>query len=146
MHVVDATGKFGAKPEPSSYIALFSSTPGKLTNEVEQMKEGFICGQDKVVDFVTLSMEYGCLTYDDTEGGWSQSDIPTIHVNDESKVDERITQVSIDTKGSVRWSLAINAEEIEDFTFKGIMYFCQCAPFSFCLAYCSLCFILILLT
>ncbi|KAJ0103362.1 hypothetical protein Patl1_06095 [Pistacia atlantica] len=63
-------------------------------------------------------MEYGCLTYDDTEGGWSQSDIPTIHANDESKVDERITQVSIDTKDSVRWSLAINAEEIEDFTFK----------------------------
>ncbi|XP_031251917.1 endoplasmic reticulum metallopeptidase 1 [Pistacia vera] len=118
VHVVDATGKFGAKPEPSSYIALFSSTPGKLTKEVEQMKEGFICGQDKVVDFVTLSMEYGCLTYDDTEGGWSQSDIPTIHANYESKVDERITQVSIDTKDSVRWSLAINAEEIEDFTFK----------------------------
>ncbi|KAJ0101708.1 hypothetical protein Patl1_06096 [Pistacia atlantica] len=44
VHVVDATGKFGAKPEPSSYIALFSSTPGKLTKEVEQMKEGFICG------------------------------------------------------------------------------------------------------
>lgn len=119
MHVVDATGKFGGKPEPSSYVALYSTTPGKLTKEVEQIKEGFVCGRDKVIDFVTLSMEYGCLTYDDTDDGWSQSDIPTIHVVSDNKGSERITQLSVDTKGSVRWSIAINAKEIEDYTFKG---------------------------
>ena len=27
--------------------------------------------------------------------------------------------VFFDTKGSIRWTLAINADEIEDFTFKG---------------------------
>ncbi|GAY57344.1 hypothetical protein CUMW_178710 [Citrus unshiu] len=126
VHVVDASGKFGGKQEPSSFIALYSTTPGKLTKEVEQIKEGFVCGRDNVVDFVTLSMEYGCLTYDGTEGGWSQSDVPTIHVESEGfgimdtkgNDNGRITKVSIDMKGSVRWSLAIDAEEIEDFTFK----------------------------
>ncbi|KAL5733494.1 hypothetical protein ACOSQ2_033186 [Xanthoceras sorbifolium] len=118
VHVVDATGRFGAKSEPSSYAVLFSTTPGKLTKEIEQIKEGFVCGRENIVDFVTFSMEYGCLTYDDTDGGWSQSDIPTIQVHSDAKVDEGITQVSIDLKGSVRWSLAINADEIEDFTFK----------------------------
>ncbi|KAK4835909.1 hypothetical protein QYF36_016130 [Acer negundo] len=118
VHIVDATGRFGGKSEPSSYVALFSTTPGKLTKEVEQIKEGFECSRKNVIDFVTFSMEYGCLTYDDTESGWSQSDIPTIHVHSDAKVDERITRVSIDLKGSIRWVLAINAEEIEDFTFK----------------------------
>ncbi|KAK3232427.1 hypothetical protein Dsin_004308 [Dipteronia sinensis] len=118
VHMVDATGRFGGKSEPSSYVALFSTTPGKLTKEVEQIKEGFECSRKNVIDFVTFSMEYGCLTFNDTESGWSQSDIPTIHVHSDAKVDEGITQVSIDLKGSIRWILAINAEEIEDFTFK----------------------------
>lgn len=117
---MDATGKFGGKQEPSSYVTLFSTTPGKLTKEVEQIKEGFKCGREPVVDFVTFSMEYGCLTYEDTETGWSQSDIPTIQVHSDTKTDDRITQVSIDLKGSVRWTLSINAKEIQDFTFKGI--------------------------
>ncbi|KAL9422163.1 hypothetical protein AB3S75_034434 [Citrus x aurantiifolia] len=123
VHVVDASGKFGGKQEPSSYIALYSATPGKLTKEVEQIKEGFVCGRDNVIDFVTSSMKYGCLTDDNSEGGWSQSDIPTIHVNSdtvdtEGDENERITQVSIDMKGAKRLTLAINAKEIEDFTFK----------------------------
>ncbi|KAH9768335.1 peptidase M28 domain-containing protein [Citrus sinensis] len=123
VHIVDASGKFGGKQEPSSYIALYSATPGKLTKEVEQIKEGFVCGRDNVIDFVTSSMKYGCLTDDNSEGGWSQSDIPTIHVNSdtvdtEGNENERITQVSIDMKGAKRLTLAINAKEIEDFTFK----------------------------
>ncbi|KAK9187085.1 hypothetical protein WN944_018475 [Citrus x changshan-huyou] len=123
VHIVDASGKFGGKQEPSSYIALYSATPGKLTKEVEQIKEGFVCGGDNVIDFVTSSMKYGCLTDDNSEGGWSQSDIPTIHVNSdtvdtEGNENERITQVSIDMKGAKRLTLAINAKEIEDFTFK----------------------------
>lgn len=110
------------------------------------MKEGFICGRDKVVDMVTLSMKYGCLTFDNTEDGWSQSYIPTIHVNDESKAksDERITEISLDTKGSVRWSLAINAEEIEDFTFKGTMTFSICILILLPSLFIFLCFILVL--
>ncbi|GLT68007.1 hypothetical protein SLA2020_402720 [Shorea laevis] len=62
--------------------------------------------------------KYGCWTYDDTKGGWSKSDIPTFHIDSDTKSSERITQVSVDTKGSIRWVLAINTEEIEDFKFK----------------------------
>ena len=136
MHIVDASGKFGGKQEPSSYIALYSATPGKLTKEVEQIKEGFVCGRDNVIDFVTSSMKYGCLTDDNSEGGWSQSDIPTIHVNSdtvdtEGNENERITQVSIDMKGAKRLTLAINAKEIEDFTFKGIIDLHSNASFCF---------------
>lgn len=129
VHVVDTSGGYGERQDPSSYISLFSNTPGKLTKEVEQIKEGFICGRDKVVDFVTFSVNYGCWTYDDTKGGWSESDIPTLHVGSDTKADERVTQVSIDTKASTRWSLAINTLEIEDFIFKGVLNFHLCASF-----------------
>lgn len=120
MHVVDTTGGDGENQDPSSYISLFSNTPGKLTKEVEQIKEGFICGRDRVIDFVTFSVKYGCWTYDDTKTGWSKSDIPTLHVASDTKGDDRITRVSIDTKVSTRWSLAINTKEIEDFKLTGI--------------------------
>jgi hypothetical protein len=129
VHVVDTTGRFEGKQDTTSYVSLSSVTPGKLNKEVEQIKEGFICGRDKVVDFVTFSVKYGCWTYDDTESGWSKSDIPTFHVNSDTKSSERITQVSLDTKGSIRWVLAINTEEIEDFKFKGTMNFNRCAIF-----------------
>ncbi|GAV73091.1 Peptidase_M28 domain-containing protein [Cephalotus follicularis] len=118
VHIVDTSGRNGER-HYSSYVSLFSTTPGKLTKEVEQIKEGFVCGRDKVIDFVTFSVKYGCLTYDDAQDGWSESDIPTMHVDRDAKGDERITHVLIDTKDSVRWSLAINTEEIEDFTLKG---------------------------
>ncbi|KAJ7975066.1 Endoplasmic reticulum metallopeptidase 1 [Quillaja saponaria] len=118
VHVVDTAGRFGEEQHHSSYLSFSSITPGKLTKEVEEMKEGFVCGTDKVVDFVTFSVKYGCWTYKDTEGGWSESDIPTLHVVSDTKGDERITQVSINTKVSVRWVLAINTEEIEDFQLK----------------------------
>ncbi|KAF2318521.1 hypothetical protein GH714_008562 [Hevea brasiliensis] len=89
VHVVDTTGSYGNKQDPTSYISLFSTTPGKLTKE-------------------------------DTKGGWSDTDIPALHVESDTKGDERITQVSIDTKVSIRWSLAINTEEVEDFILTGV--------------------------
>ncbi|XP_028782122.1 endoplasmic reticulum metallopeptidase 1 [Neltuma alba] len=117
VHVVDATGNFAEGKQNISYVSLFSTTPGKLMKEVEQIQEGFVCGRDKEVDFVTFSVKYGCWTYNDTEGGWSESEIPKLHVDSDAKGDQRATRVSIDTKGSVRWVLAINTEEIEDFKF-----------------------------
>ncbi|KAF7132164.1 hypothetical protein RHSIM_Rhsim09G0151500 [Rhododendron simsii] len=118
VHVVDTTGTYGEKLEPSSYVSLFSTTPGKLTKEIEQIGEGFVCGRDKVLDFVTFSVKYGCWTEDNVEGGWSELDIPTLHVESDTKADDRNTQISIDTKSSIRWSLAINTEQIEDFKLK----------------------------
>ncbi|WCJ19324.1 Vacuolar membrane protease [Euphorbia peplus] len=121
VHVVDATGSYGSKQDARSYVYLFSVTPGKLTKEAEQINEGFSCGRGKVVDFVSFTAEYGCWTQEDmeTKDGWSDTDIPTMHVDSDVKVDKRVTQVSIDTKASVRWSLAINTEHIEDYTFTG---------------------------
>lgn len=119
MHVVDTTGRFGEKP--NSYISLFSLTPGKFTKEVEEMKEGFVCGRHKAIDYVTFSVKYGCLTYDGTEEGWDESNIPTLDVVKDINGDKRITQVEIDTKRSIRWFLAINTKEIEDFAFNGMM-------------------------
>lgn len=119
VHVVDVTGKFDGNQVPSSFVSLFSTTPGKLTKEAEQIKEGFTCGRERVIDFVTFSVKYGCITYDDAETGWSKADIPTVHVVSDTMVDGRVTQVSIDTRSSTRWSLAINTEEIRDFTFQG---------------------------
>ncbi|XWS66161.1 hypothetical protein CRYUN_Cryun05aG0176200 [Craigia yunnanensis] len=115
VHVVDTTG-IGEKP--NSFVSLFSITPGKLTKEIDQIKEGFVCGRHKAVDFVTFSVKYGCLTFDETEGGWNESDIPALDVVNDTNGDKRITQVAIDTKRSIRWFLAINTEEIEDFMFK----------------------------
>lgn len=114
---MDSTGKH----DPISYVSLFSNTPGKLTKEAEQINEGLVCGRDKVVDFITFSVKYGCWTYNGTEDGWSKSEIPLLHVaNDVKENEERNTKVLIDTKGSTRWSLAINTEEIKDFTLIGI--------------------------
>ncbi|XP_058749744.1 uncharacterized protein LOC131622723 [Vicia villosa] len=115
VHVVDATGKLDERHTPVSYVSLFSTTPGNLNKEVEQINENFVCGKDKPVDFVTFSVKYGCRTYNDITSGWSEADIPTIHVENDAKENGRITQVSINTKDSIRWVLAINTEEIEDF-------------------------------
>ncbi|KAM7264307.1 hypothetical protein ACFE04_001990 [Oxalis oulophora] len=120
VHVVDTTGRNSEKQNTTSYVSLFSTTPGTLTKEVKQIKEGFKCGRDKIIDFVTFQVEYGCLTYADTETGWSESDIPILQVErDDNRGYERITGVSVDTKSSIRWSLAINTHNIEDFTLKG---------------------------
>lgn len=118
VHVVDTTGSYGGMPEPDTYISMFSATPGKLTREAEEIGEGFVCGRDKVLDFVTFSVKYGCWTKDDVEGGWDQSDIPMLLLERDTKEGDRITQISIDTKASSRWVLAINTEEIDDFKLK----------------------------
>ncbi|KAJ4846680.1 hypothetical protein Tsubulata_019727 [Turnera subulata] len=118
VHVVETMAREG-KQDPRSYISLFSTTPGKLTSEAEKIGEGFVCGRDKVVDFVSFEVKYGCWTDEDSKDGWSESDIPILHVDSDIKEDKRITEISIDTKTSIRWSLAINFEEIEDFILKG---------------------------
>ncbi|PRQ58809.1 putative peptidase M28 [Rosa chinensis] len=114
VHVVDTTRSI---EDPRSYVSLFSSTPGKLTKEVELINEGFRCGRDQVFDFVTFTVKYGCWTEDDSDSGWSEVDIPIMHVQSDNQGIERTTQVLIDTKGSLRWSLAINMDEIRDFAF-----------------------------
>lgn len=116
VHVVDTTRSI---EDPRSYVSLFSSTPGKLTKEVKQIKEGFRCGRDQVFDFVTFTVKYGCWTEDDSDSGWSEADIPVMHVQSDTQGIERTTEVLIDTKGSIRWALAINTNEIRDFAFTG---------------------------
>uniref|UniRef100_A0A7N0T636 Vacuolar membrane protease n=2 Tax=Kalanchoe fedtschenkoi TaxID=63787 RepID=A0A7N0T636_KALFE len=111
VHVVDATGVHGEKQEVSSYVSMFSVTPGKLSKEVEHLK-GFTCGRENTTDFVTFSVKYSCLTQEDTKSGWSESDVPSLTVTSDKKV-------SIDTKGSTRWTLGINTAEIQDFKLSG---------------------------
>ncbi|XP_038999127.1 uncharacterized protein LOC120124539 [Hibiscus syriacus] len=119
VHVVDTTGRFGEKT--SSYVSLFSFAPGVFTEEVEEIKEGFVCSRHKAIDYVTFSVTYGCLTFDETEEGWDESDIPTLKVVEDENGEKRITRVAIDTERSIHWFLSINTKEIKDFTFKGIM-------------------------
>ncbi|GAB2276763.1 hypothetical protein Dimus_011479 [Dionaea muscipula] len=119
VHVVDTRGNYSGKQEPISYVSLFSTTPGKLTREVEQMKQGFVCGKCETPDFVTYSVKYGCWSNDDSGSGWSELDIPTLQIIADTILENRITEVSMDTKVSRRWALGINAEEIDDFKLTG---------------------------
>lgn len=112
---MDATGQ----EDPVSYITLFSTTPGNLIKEAEQIGEGFICGRDKPIDFVTFSVKYSCWTNKSAEFGWKESDIPVLHVESDIKGDSRVTHILVDTKVSTRWSLGINTDEVEDFQLKG---------------------------
>lgn len=118
VHVVDMTGANGKKQEPASYISLFSTTPGNLVKEVEQIGEEFTCGTDKPLDFVTFSVKYGCWSDKNANIGWHKTDIPQIRVENDIKGDNRVTHVSIDTKLSTRWTLGINTDEVEDFQLK----------------------------
>ena len=52
VHVVDIAEKYGEIQDPRSYMSLFSTTPGNLKKEVEQINEGFVCGRDKVLDLL----------------------------------------------------------------------------------------------
>lgn len=90
-----------------------------MTREIDHIKEGFTCGRDKPIDYVTFSVYYGCWTPEDGEDGWDESDIPSLLVDSDVSSNGRITNILIDTKGSTRWSLGINTDEIEDFKFKG---------------------------
>lgn len=118
VHVVEATGSNGSQ-NIQSYISLFSSTPGKLTDIVENLEgEEFSCG-NKTLDLATFSVAYGCLSYQNTEEGWSKSEIPILKIKSDKKDDIRKTRVLLDTKLSHRWVLAINTEYISDFSFAG---------------------------
>ena len=90
-----------------------------MTKEVELIKEGFRCGRDEVFDFVTFTVKYSCWTEDESDSGWSEADIPILQVQSDTQGIERITQVLINTKGSIRWTLASNTNEIRDFAFTG---------------------------
>lgn len=116
---MDATGRNVEHKQPDSYISFFSTTPGKLTKEIEHIGEGFVCGRENSTDFVTFKTSYSCWTKGNSV---DTSDIPTLKVETDSKTDERLTQVTIDTKASTRWSLAINTNKIEDFRLKGNVF------------------------
>ncbi|KAI3470470.1 hypothetical protein Pfo_027133 [Paulownia fortunei] len=118
VNVVDATGMSGENLEPVSYISLFSTTPGNLIKEADNIGEGFVCGRDRHLDFVTFSVNYSCWMDKNAETGWLKSDIPDIHVEKDTKGESRETQISIDTRVSTRWALGINTREIEDFQLK----------------------------
>lgn len=118
VHVVDATQRKSGKPEPSSFVSLFSVTPGNLNKEAEYIGEGVVCGRERYLDFVTFSVKYSCWTSDSAETGWVESDVPKIHVDKDTKGESRITHVSIDSGTSTRWALGINTKEIEDFQLK----------------------------
>jgi hypothetical protein len=51
---------------------LFSNTPGKLIDELVDLgDEEFYCGRN-MTDFVTFTMKYGCLSYKESNTGWSK--------------------------------------------------------------------------
>lgn len=121
VHVVETKGNSDENQDASSFISLFSSTPGKLFEESKNLKdEEFTCGWNKTVDYVSFTVKYGCWSSKDSRSGWSNSDIPIVHVEHDSRTTNvRKTKVFIDTRTSKRWSLAINREAIRDFTFEG---------------------------
>ncbi|CAM0903764.1 unnamed protein product [Alopecurus aequalis] len=118
VHVVDTTRMKDGNTEPLSYISIFSNTPGKLTKELTNLRgEEFSCGRNMTTDFVTFTVKYGCRSYKSSNTGWSKSEVPVLHVESDSSADDaRVTVVSVDTKSSTRWTLAINMQEIDDFT------------------------------
>ncbi|EOA19920.1 hypothetical protein CARUB_v10000170mg [Capsella rubella] len=112
VHVVDTSGQ-----DQVAYTSLFSNTPGNLNKEAEQIKEGFKCGRENKIDFVSFEAQYSCVTKKDAEIGWDKHNIPVLRViNDKERDEGRVTVVSMDTGGSSRWTLRIDMEKIEDFT------------------------------
>ncbi|XP_019090563.1 PREDICTED: endoplasmic reticulum metallopeptidase 1-like isoform X2 [Camelina sativa] len=112
VHVVDTSGQ-----DQVAFISLFSNTPGNLNMEAEQIKEGFKCGRENKIDFVSFEAKYSCVTKKDAEVGWDKHNIPVLRViNDKERDEGRVTAISMDTGGSSRWTLRIDMEEIEDFT------------------------------
>lgn len=119
VHVVETNGSYAHNQEPSSYVSLFSYTPGKLVEESKSLKdEAFDCGRKTTVDFASFTLNYACLSFKDTDAGWSKMEIPSLEVERDSSVGSRITRVLVDTKLSKRWSLAINTKLISDFSFE----------------------------
>ncbi|GER43233.1 endoplasmic reticulum metallopeptidase 1, partial [Striga asiatica] len=64
-----------------------------LNKEAHDIGEGFVCGKDKHLDFVTFSVNYSCWSDKNAEKGWAKFDIPTIHVDEDSKGESRFTQI-----------------------------------------------------
>ncbi|KAH6763572.1 Zn-dependent exopeptidases superfamily protein [Perilla frutescens var. hirtella] len=119
VHVVDARGVSRVNPKPVSYISMFSVTSGDLIKEADHTGEGFVCGRDRYIDFVTFSVNYSCWTDKSAETGWLNSEVPAIYVAKDTRGENRETQIVIETRISTRWALAINTGEIEDFQMKG---------------------------
>lgn len=117
---MEARDIYSESQKLDSYVSLFSNTPGKLEKEVEGLKgEGFVCGNDKTVDLVSFTIKYGCLSSSNVDSGWKVSEVPSLLVESDIKVDERTTKVLVDTKISSRWVLGINTEELKDFQIEG---------------------------
>ncbi|XP_020584845.1 LOW QUALITY PROTEIN: endoplasmic reticulum metallopeptidase 1 [Phalaenopsis equestris] len=116
VHVVE-TNSYAHNQEPSSYVTLFSLTPGNLVEESKGLKdEEFDCGRKTTLDFISFTVKYGCLSFKDTDAGWNKLEIPLLDVESDSTAGFRTTRVLVDTKHSKRWSLAINTELITDFS------------------------------
>ncbi|KAG0447120.1 hypothetical protein HPP92_028503, partial [Vanilla planifolia] len=96
VHVVDTNGNYALNREPTSYVSLYSSTP----------------------DFITFTVTYGCLSFKDTDAGWSKLEIPSLGIESDLINGSRITRVLVDTKNSKRWALAINTNLVCDFSFE----------------------------
>ena len=119
VHVVETTGTKESQ-NIQSYISLFSPTPGKLTDVVENFEgKEFSCGNNRTLDLVTFTVTYGCWSSHDAEERLSKSDIPMLNIESDHEVGIRKTKVLIDTKLSHRWALSINTEYISDFSFEG---------------------------
>ncbi|XP_078427895.1 Zn-dependent exopeptidases superfamily protein [Wolffia australiana] len=115
VHVVESDGG-----DPATFVTLFSTTPGRLEREVKGFEgEDFACGRSRRLDFVTFHVDYACSSSTDSQQGWTRTEIPSLRVLADAVVDGvRSTRVSIDTKLSTRWSLAVNSHVVEDFTFR----------------------------
>ncbi|KFK29147.1 hypothetical protein AALP_AA7G095000 [Arabis alpina] len=112
VHVVDTSGQ-----DQVSFILLFSNTPGNLNMEAEQIKEGFRCGRENKIDFVSFEAKYSCVTENDAGLGWDKQDVPVLRViNDNWENEGRATTVSMNAGGSTRWTLGLDMEQLQDFT------------------------------
>ncbi|CAH9055150.1 unnamed protein product [Cuscuta epithymum] len=111
VQVINATGN-----STMSHISLFSSTPGNLDVEAENLGEGFVCGRDRSFDFVTFKVKYSCWTNPNAEHSLKRSQIPELrHVTSDIQGDTKTSVVNINTSTSSRWCLSINTDEVEDF-------------------------------
>lgn len=114
VYVVDISGE-----EQVLFILLFLNISGNLNVEVEQIKEGFRCGRDNKVDFVSFEVKYGCVSKKDVEVGWDKSDVLVLCVVNEEKGrgddERRIIAVSMEIGGLLWWIFGIDMEVVEDF-------------------------------
>ncbi|KAH9288162.1 hypothetical protein KI387_032279, partial [Taxus chinensis] len=117
VHVVETPSQGENHSQSESYISISSLTPGKLTKEMKYLNdENFICERGKPIDFVTYSVDYGCVSSVDISNGWSERDQPVIQVQSDNVVEgQRETVLFLDTKISIRWTMKINSVQIKGF-------------------------------